>query len=370
MDRIKRYIECYIPIESCNLCCHYCYITQDRSFHSKLTPLTHSPEEIRTALSVKRLGGICLINLCAGGETLLGEDILPVIRELLEEGHFISLVTNGTLTKRFEEIAEWPPELLTRLFIKFSFHFLEMKRLGWMDRFAGNVRLMKQRGVSFTVEVTPSDELIPYIDELKETCLRYFGALCHVTIARDVRTYDINVLSKLPFEEYKQVWGQFDSALFDFKNKIFYRKRKEFCYAGDWCVALNLETGRLQQCYFEKGIDNIYRGPEKPIHFEAVGRFCSLPHCYNGHAFLAFGVIPEVNAPTYAEERNRVCPDGSEWLRPEMKAFMSTRLSESNDEYNQQQKAIVCLKQLFGVRPLVKKAYRKTVLEIKSRKRK
>ena len=38
----------------------------------------------------------------------------------------------------------------------------------------------------------------------------------------------------------------------------------------------------------------------KPIRFEAIGCKCTQPHCYNGHAFLTLGDIPELNTPTYA----------------------------------------------------------------------
>ena len=345
MDRIKRFIDCYIPTETCNLRCHYCYITQKRKFNAKIATLSHTPATIRKALSVERLGGVCLLNMCAGGETLLSEDILPIVRELLTEGHYVMIVTNGTMTNRFEEVAQWPKDLLSRLFFKFSFHFLEMKRLNWMDRFFANVDTVKRAGASFTIEVTPTDELIPYIDELKETCMRYEGALCHLTIARDDRTNGIDILSEYSFDDYMGIWGVFDSALLEFKARIYHQKRNEYCYAGDWSMYLNLETGRLTQCYGAKMIDNIYDDPGRPLHFEAVGCRCKLTYCYNGHAFLALGTIPGLESPTFAEERNRVCVDGSEWLGPEMKAFMSSRLYETNKEYSAPKKAMLYIKQ-------------------------
>ena len=52
------------------------------------------------------------MNFCAGGETLLSDEVLPVVHELLCEGHYVMIVTNGTLTKRFEEISNWSEELL------------------------------------------------------------------------------------------------------------------------------------------------------------------------------------------------------------------------------------------------------------------
>ena len=338
MDQIKRFLDCYIPTETCNLRCHYCYIAQQRKFENVLASFSQSKETIRKAFSKERLGGPCLLNFCAGGETLLSGELLPIVRELVEEGHYAMIVTNGTITKRFEEIAAWPEELRERLFIKFSFHYLEMKRLGWMDRFFDNVILMKQCGVSFTVEITPSDELIPYIDEVKETCMHYLGALCHITVARDDRTAGIEVLSQHDFDTYKKIWGQFESELFSFKTKIFYQQRKEFCYAGQWSAYINLQTGDMRQCYCGKVLDNLYKDVNKPLHFEPVGYGCTMAHCYNGHAFLTLGDIPELEAPTYAQTRNRVCADGTEWLSPTMKAFMSTKLWESNGEFTEQKK--------------------------------
>lgn len=350
MDKIKRFIDCYIPTETCNLRCHYCYIAQKRKFNAKLASFSQTPDTIRKALSKERLGGVCLLNLCAGGETLLSEEVLPVVKALLLEGHYVMIVTNGTVTKRFEEIAQWPKELLRHLFFKFSFHYLEMKRLNMMERYFKNVQMMKDAGASFTVEITPSDELVPYMDELKETCRKYLGALCHVTIARDDRTDGIDVLSDYSFEEYQQIWGQFDSELFRFKSEIFYKHRDEFCYAGDWSAYLNLDSGELKQCYCGNVLDNIYENTDRPIHFEAIGKGCSLAHCYNGHAFLTLGDIPELEAPTYAQTRNRICADGSEWLQPEMKAFLSGRLYESNKEYSAIKKTIINSKHNGGIR--------------------
>lgn len=334
MDKLKKFLDCYIPTETCNLRCHYCYITQKRKFHNKLAEFTKTPEEIRKAFSTERLGGKCLINLCAGGETLLAEDILPIIRALLEEGHYLMVVTNGTMTKRFEEIAKFPKELLARLFFKFSFHYLELKRLNLLDTYFENIFMMQRAGCSFTVEITPSDELIPHIEELKSVCMEKLGTLCHVTIARDDRTQGIDVLSEKSWEEYKKIWGTFDSDLFAFKTSIFYQKRKEFCYAGDWSAYINLVTGDMRQCYCGKILDNIYEDMDRPLHFEAVGSHCSIAHCYNGHAFLTLGTIPELDTVNYAQVRNRVSTDGTEWLQPEMKVFMSQKLCGENEVYS------------------------------------
>lgn len=333
MEKMKRFIDCYIPTETCNLRCHYCYITQKSKFNNKLAHFSHSLDEIRKAFSLKRLGGVCLINLCAGGETLLSNEVIPVVKELINEGHYVMIVTNGTLSERFIEISKLSTYVKSHLFIKFSLQYLEMVRKGWLKLFADNVALMKDNKVSFTVEVTPSDELIPYIDDLKMYCMDNFGALCHVTIARDDRTSGIDVLSSLDFESYKRIWSQFESDMFRFKSEIFYHKRTEFCYAGDWSIYVNLETGRITQCYCGKIIGNLYDF-SKPISFEAIGSKCTLPHCFNGHAYLTVGNIPEIDTTTYDLTRNRKSVDGTEWLQPEMKYIMHSRLQESNKEYS------------------------------------
>lgn len=333
MDKIKRYIDCYIPTESCNLRCHYCYIAQKRKFNNKILKLKRTYSDIKKAFSQERLGGVCLINLCAGGETLLSRDVLPIAKALIEEGHYVMIVSNGTISDRFKEISQWDERLKSHLVIKFSFHYLELVRLNILDRYFSNIKLMKENNVSLTVELTPSDELIGYIDEIKEVCLTELDTLCHVTIARDDRTNGINHLSKYDFQKYKEIWSTFDSKMFEFKSNIFYQKRNEFCYAGDWSLYINIDSGTIRQCYCGKLLGNIYNYDE-PIKFEAVGARCILPHCYNGHSFLTLGDIPEITGTSYADVRNRKCSDGTEWLTPNVKYIMQSRLSESNKQYS------------------------------------
>ena len=117
--KMKRFLDCYIPTETCNFRCHYCYITQHRKFNNKIAKFNYSPEYIKKAFSKERLGGICLINLCAGGETLIAEEVIDIVRELLEEGHYIMIVTNFSLNKSFEKISNFPSDLLYNFFFKF-----------------------------------------------------------------------------------------------------------------------------------------------------------------------------------------------------------------------------------------------------------
>ena len=334
---MKRFIDCYIPTETCNFRCHYCYITQNRKFNNKILKLSHNPEFIAKALSKERLGGVCMINLCAGGETLLSEDVISLIKALLEEGHFVMVVTNGSLKKRFEEISKFPIDLLNHLFFKFSFHYMELKRMELLDTFVENVNKMKKSGASFTIEITPNDELEKYKTEIKEFSIKHFGALPHITIGRK-DSEDIPPLTEHKFEDYIKIWKEFDSEMFNFKSEIFGVKRKEFCYAGEWSAYLNIETGVLTQCYCGSKICNIYENIDKKINFLAIGCNCQMPHCYNGHAFLTFGDIPELNTPTYDKLRDRKCTDGTTWLTKEMREFMQRKLVEYNEIYDEARK--------------------------------
>lgn len=333
--KIKRFIDCGINTFSCNLRCHYCYVAQNYVFTRENPTFKHPAELVGKALSKERLGGTCLFNLCATGETLMPQVTLDYTKAILEQGHYVMIVTNATITKRFKEIAEWPEELRRHLFFKVSFHYLELKRLKMFDKFFSNIELIKQMGASFTLEITPSDELIPHIEDIKKMSMEKVGALPHITIARDESNPKFPMLTKLSKEEYIHTWGDnFHSALFDFKMKIFGVKRNEYCYAGNWSATLNLQTGTLKQCYCTNFFTNIYRNVEKPIKWVEIGK-CKAPHCHNGHAFLAFGAIPELETPYFAELRNRVCADGSEWLNEDMKQMFSSKLIESNSTKRQ-----------------------------------
>ena len=328
-----RFIDCLIPFRTCNLRCPYCYITQTKSFGQKLPAFPYGAEHIGRALSAERLGGASLINICGEGETLLPPEVVGVVHEILKQGHYVMVVTNGTVSQRFDELATLPPDCLDRLFIKFSFHYLELKKRGWLDLFFGNVQKIRKAGGSFSVELTPSDEMIPHIDDAMALCRARVGAPCHVTVARDETSPELTILTRHSPAEYREIWGRFDSDLFRFKMSVFGEKRREFCYAGLWSGFLNLVTGDLRQCYCEKPIQNIYADLERPIRFFPVGPHCSLPHCYNAHVFMTLGLVPSIPTPPFAEMRNRVCEDGSEWLTPRMKSFLGEKLGDDHREW-------------------------------------
>ena len=81
-DSIKCFISVSVPIDFCNLRCHYCYVGQQNCFYKK-EAIYHSPNFIRRALSRKRIGGTALINFCGTGETFLCKELPGIIKELL-----------------------------------------------------------------------------------------------------------------------------------------------------------------------------------------------------------------------------------------------------------------------------------------------
>lgn len=57
MDKIKRFVECLMPITVCNLKCDYCYVIQRNNRKGKMAELKYSPEQIGAALNKERWGG-------------------------------------------------------------------------------------------------------------------------------------------------------------------------------------------------------------------------------------------------------------------------------------------------------------------------
>ncbi len=328
--QVKRLIAISVPIKACNLACHYCYVRAQERVENKQAVFKYDPEHVAKCLTQKRLGGPCIINLTGAGETLLPNEMPDYIFLLLKEGHYLEVVTNGTITKRFDEILKFPKELLYHLEFKFSFHYLELLRLGWIDVFFDNVNRVREAGCSITIECVATDELIPYIDDVKKICIEKCGAICHLTVVRDSLSDELKIMSALSVEEYRNTWSSFESVMFNFKLDLFGKKRKEFCYAGLWSLYVDLGTGMTKPCYGQMCNQNIFKNPNDPIIFRPVGKHCREPYCYNGHAFLALGDIPELNAPSYSEIRNRVCIDGNEWENEDLKEAFSTKFKRTN----------------------------------------
>ena len=331
-EKVKRIILCSIPMSICNFRCPYCYLAQrESSFEGKQIQSTHDSKFIKKAFSKKRLGGSCYFNLCADGETMLVKNINMYVKSILEAGHYVEIVSNMTITNVIHDLIEsLSSSLLAKLSFKCSFHYLELKNKNLLETYADNINFVRSKGASITIEMVGADIYIPYIQEIKEYSIKNFGALPHITIARDDRN-NRTFLTSLSHEEYLQTWNNFNSNFFKFKSSIFDKKRKEFCYAGMWSLKVNLVTGIASQCYMSNVYQDIYSDLDKPIKWVPICR-CKDYHCYNGHSLLSVGLIPSLNTPKYGSElRNRLDSNtGQNWYNDTALSFYDSKLIESN----------------------------------------
>lgn len=325
--KISRFIDVMVPVANCNFKCRYCYLTQLNTDYEHLPSIYHSERYIRYCLRRERLGGTALINLCGIGETFLCDSLIPIVKELIKEGHFIQIVTNATVKNKMLLLTD--SEINTdHLFIKCSLHWKQLKERGLLSQYADTINALKRRGVSFSVELVPEDDIVNQIPEIKKYCMDSFGALPHVTVTRNENYDDYRIDTNMSEQEYKKTWSTFESALFDFKMNN--RRKVCECCAGLWAAELNLATGDLYKCTNNPWIYNIYENPEEDIPFEKVGSNCKLPFCFNNHAYLTLGLAPSIEAPVYLEMRDRTTMDGQHWVVGNVRRIFGQKLYINN----------------------------------------
>lgn len=335
-NRIHKFIDVSLAgTTACNFHCEYCVIWRNTGFHGKNELSEHSVKELCEGFSVSRLGGISFINLCARGETLLAKGIVQFTEGLLQEGHYVSIVTNATITRTLDEILTLSEMLLERLFFKISFHYKELKRLNLLDLFWGNVEKIKRSKCSYTLEMVPGDDLEPLMGEIKEMCAEKSGGVMpHLTFARDSTKPGNDLLSACSVDKYREKWKQFSSALFDLKSEWYGRNMRAYnCYAGSWSYTMNAMTGDIKACYRREVIGNIFDKEMKTFPSVAVGKDCCIEYCFNNHAFLAWGTVPEIECASYLDIRDKVSKEGEHWVKEPMYGFMAHKLKDSNFEY-------------------------------------
>ena len=339
MEKIHKFVECLIPVTKCNIRCSYCYVIQENRREGIIPELDYDLDRMQKALTKERFGGTCYFSLCGAGETLIPEYVIDIAYRLLENGHYVNITTNGTLSKRFDQIINrFPKEYLNRMHFAFSFHYLELKRLKALNSFFDNVDKVKKNGASFVIQLNMCDEYYPYLNEIKQICMERVHALPQVAVTRKETKYpkmEIDFYTERSKEEYVKNGRLFESPLFEYTLENFKVKRKEFCYAGDWAYQLNLKTGLLKRCYCSCVVQNIFKDINKPIFSCAVGKYCNSDYCFNSSHFISLGVIPEIKGPSYAELRNR---KEAGWYQKDMEEFLSGKLSDTNREYNNIQK--------------------------------
>lgn len=329
---MRRFIECLTTNTTCNLKCSYCYLIQQNRRTNKNAIFRYSPDYIGTALSKERLGGVSLISITASGETLIPHELPYIAREIMKQGHFLNITTNGTLSKQIEDFISITEGYHNHIHMSFSFHYVELKKKKMIDVFFRNVQKVWKSGCSILLQINLVDEYIPYWNEIKELSLKYVGALPQVALTRKELNGEFSIFSSQTFEEYRKIGGEMCSPLFDFTCEQFNKRQTEFCYAGLWSGVLNMETGELRACYGQGFSYNIFKNIEEPIPFKPIGKKCNSRYCVNSSHFMSQGIIPSLSTlPTYGQLRNR---EEAHWYQPEMQDFLYGKFDETNPRYS------------------------------------
>lgn len=343
---MRRFIECLLPVTACNLKCSYCYIIQENRRNTDKAVFKYSPEVIKNGLTKERLGGTCLISITGSGETFIPKELPAVVKGILENGHFVNITTNGTLSKQIGTLLFETEGYHQYLHISFSFHYLELKKKNLLDCFFNNIKMVKKAGCSFLLQINLCDDYLPYWEEIKEISLANVGAYPQVALTRRESKHGYSVMTSLSFEEYVKKGKEMNSPLFDFTCKNFNVKRNEFCYAGLWSAKLNLCTGEMTGCYGLGIHQNIFDNVDKPIKFEPIGNHCHFKYCFNSSHFLSQGIIPELlPLPSYGELRNR---EEAHWYTKEMKEFLYKQFECTNLLLTDKQKWLYNKKYVFN----------------------
>lgn len=351
---IYRFISVTPLSGGCNLSCEYCYIAQHSNdikveqSKKNRRQYTYSLEYMFKALSVERLGGVCMFNLCSEGETLLSPNIYEITKGLLEQGHFVSIVTNATISKTIDKLLSLPSNLLERLAFKCSFHYLELINKHILEVYIKNVKKMKTKNVSYSVECVAYDGLVPYVEAIKELSLKEFGALPHILTGRSEKEKEkfIRLDTNMPCSEYRRIWSDFESDLFEFQLSDFDKTYKDyFCYAGDYSGILDLDSGNFIPCAGNAlKVTNFYSNIEEKIRFTPMGKSCPLDNCFIAYAYNCLaGNCYNDNCTDYTfnDFRNRICEDGSQWINTRITNIYKQRCSDMHEELSDELKSFI-----------------------------
>lgn len=325
---MRRFFECLVPNTTCNLKCSYCYLMQEGRRTNKNATFQYPAEVIGKALRQERVGGVSLISMTASGETLLPPEMPEIVYQVLKEGHFVNLTTNGTLTQQIINLLQKTEGFHSHLHFSFSLHYTELLRTNLLNTFFENIKLVQQNGCSILVQINLVDEYIPYWDKIKRLCIEKVGAPPQVALTRKEDGTNYSIMTNLRREEYIKLGMQMDSPLFDCTVHNFMVKRKEYCYAGLWSMKLYLDSGIATGCYGQGIRQNIFEDTNKPIVFEPIGKHCIQKYCINSSHFISQGIIPSL-LPTlsYGQLRNR---EEAQWYTPEMKEFLYGQFEDTN----------------------------------------
>lgn len=196
--------------------------------------------------------------------------------------------------------------------------------------------MIKKSPCSFTVEYITCDETLNEIEKFKSICNEKLGVLPQINMPRRGRASNLGIESKYTWKKYLEMWDNtgIDSEFFEFRRQVFGKKYRDFCYAGERMLWIDMSTGYSRQCYSTPDLQNFMGELDKPVKWLAVGNNCREAHCYVAHTFMTLGIAPFPGyvkyKPTYDVIRNRICSDGTEWLKPTYKKAFRYGISGRN----------------------------------------
>lgn len=310
MEKINYTITVYVPGNICNLRCNYCYISQCVDSDHMMKPVfNYSLEHMLKAFSPKRIG-ICDIIIIGSGETLIPDEVVPFVHGLLDQGHYVEVVTNLTLDKRIDELLDIDDKnKLHRLLVKGSIHYLELKRRNLLPNFFNNMNKIAKAGASTYPFLVLCNDYMPYLEEIRELCLKNIGDLPQLSpcIAYDEENKTLlrnGVYHTDPLcDEYmvKKIDSLFDSRIFDVCVEMLkYDPKKVFCYAGKYGFGVGMGAGTLIKCHGMDSCGNFYENVDNLVDLSFVGNKCNIVSCALQYNFVSQGFIPEIEGlPTY-----------------------------------------------------------------------
>lgn len=261
MDKIVKMINGTVHTLGCNLKCEYCYLAQGRYKNDEdIFALKYPLNKILKACSKERLGGICFIQIIGDGETLLPKDVVPLIIGLLQEGHYVQVITNGTLTERIHQLVDKAEQagLSERLLISFSLHFIELEKGNWLKIYADNINYVRKKGVSFRISMVCSDADIEAEKRIHEFCQKdLHGVVLNIGSAKKYNEITGNIeglWSKYDKKTYyEKVMSIFPSYNLEYIKDLDEIDNHKFCYAGSWYFQVDFTTGTYSQCLQNAG---------------------------------------------------------------------------------------------------------------------
>lgn len=311
-DKLMHF-ACGLGSSVCNMGCSYCYVDFADPKLKHNSYFSHSIEFILKALSPERLGSCAYFSMCSDGETMLKPGIIELTYGLLMQGHYVGLITNGTVTEKVKRLIEFPEELRSRLLVQNSMHFDELKKKNLLDVYFDNINSLRRSGISVNATMPGSDEDIENIPEIKELCMSRIGFLPMISPIRGERwggEYEGFPLgSKYTWEEYVEIWKDFDSPSIKCRKHTL-NHIDEICFAGMHSGYINIQTGDLLTCVPGKKIANIYKDITQEIPFLEEPNFCPFGFCSHNGYFLSGREINGAVLPTLYEFHNRYDKEG------------------------------------------------------------